>query len=150
MKLCRFQDSRNQTRVGLMVNDDEVLDLTAGVREIESLLESDDLVQRLATLGQQNLPRHLLKEIRLLTPVERQEVWAAGVTYLRSKKARMEESEFSANAYDKVYEASRPELFFKSLPDKVSHPGGPIGIRRDAKWNVPEPELAFVINSRKE
>jgi len=89
-------------------------------------------------------------EYTLLAPVESQEVWAAGVTYLRSKKARMEESEFSASAYDKVYEAPRPELFFKSLATKVSAPGGPIGIRRDAKWNVPEPELALVINSRKE
>jgi 2-dehydro-3-deoxy-D-arabinonate dehydratase len=62
----------------------------------------------------------------------------------------MEESEFSASAYDKVYEAPRPELFFKSVPSKVSGPGGPVGIRQDAKWNVPEPELALVINSRKE
>ena len=82
--------------------------------------------------------------------MEQQEVWAAGVTYLRSKKARMEESDFSANAYDQVYEAPRPEIFFKSLPDKVVHPGEPVGIRADSKWNVPEPELALVINSAKE
>jgi 2-dehydro-3-deoxy-D-arabinonate dehydratase len=80
--------------------------------------------------------------------VERQEVWAAGVTYLRSKTARMEESDFSANAYDRVYAAERPELFFKSLPEKVVSPGEPVGIRRDASWNVPEPELALVLNSR--
>src|SRR6184192_1961444 len=54
-----------------------------------------------------------------LTPIQSQEVWAVGVTYLRSKKARMEESDFSATAYDKVYDAARPELFFKSLPEKV-------------------------------
>ena len=148
MKLCRFHDSRNQTRVGLMVNGDAVLDLTAGVGEIESLLESDDLVERLTTLATQNLPRHLLSEIRLLTPVERQEIWAAGVTYLRSKKARMEESGFSASAYDRVYDAVRPEIFFKSLPQKVVSPGEPVGIRRDARWNVPEPELVVVLNSR--
>ena len=80
--------------------------------------------------------------------MERQEVWAAGVTYLRSKTARMEESDFSATAYDKVYAAERPELFFKSLPEKVVGTGEPVGIRRDAKWNVPEPELALVLNSR--
>jgi 2-dehydro-3-deoxy-D-arabinonate dehydratase len=74
-------------------------------------------------------------------------VWAAGVTYLRSKEARMEESEFSASAYDRVYDAVRPEIFFKSLPDKVVAPGDAVGIRRDARWNVPEPELALVINS---
>jgi 2-dehydro-3-deoxy-D-arabinonate dehydratase len=86
----------------------------------------------------------------MLAPVEQQEVWAAGVTYLRSKKARMEESEFSASAYDRVYDASRPEIFFKSVGAKVSGASGHIGIRADAKWNVPEPELALVINSRKE
>ena len=89
----------------------------------------------------------ILAEVRLLTPVEEQEVWAVGVTYLRSKKARMEESDFSATAYDRVYDAPRPELFFKSLPEKVVGPGESVGIRSDAKWSVPEPELAFVINS---
>jgi 2-dehydro-3-deoxy-D-arabinonate dehydratase len=84
----------------------------------------------------------------LLAPVERQEVWAAGVTYLRSKKARMEESQFSATAYDRVYEAARPELFFKSLAEKVAGPGEKVGIRADARWSVPEPELALVLNSR--
>jgi len=72
------------------------------------------------------------------------------VTYLRSKKARMDESDFSASAYDRVYGAPRPELFFKSLPAKVASPGDAVGIRKDARWNVPEPELAFVINSRGE
>src|SRR6185436_17982807 len=85
---------------------------------------------------------------KLLSPVERQEVWAVGVTYLRSKKARMEESDFSATAYDRVYEAPRPELFFKSLAEKVSATGEAIGIRRDSRWNVPEPELVLVLNSR--
>ena len=59
----------------------------------------------------------------------------------------MEESEFSASAYDRVYDAARPEIFFKSLPEKVVSPGDAVGIRRDAHWNVPEPELALVINS---
>ena len=59
----------------------------------------------------------------------------------------MIESEFSANAYDLVYEATRPEIFFKSLPEKVVTPGEAVGIRQDARWNVPEPELALVINS---
>ena len=85
--------------------------------------------------------------MRLLTPVESQEVWAAGVTYLRSKQARMEESDFSARAYDHVYEAVRPEIFFKSLPQKVVASGEAVGIRQDARWNVPEPELALVMNS---
>ena len=98
-------------------------------------------------LSQAGLPDHPLDSVRLLTPVESQEVWAAGVTYLRSKHARMEESQFSASAYDRVYDAARPEIFFKSLPEKVVSPGDAVGIRRDAHWNVPEPELALVMNS---
>jgi 2-dehydro-3-deoxy-D-arabinonate dehydratase len=131
-----------------MLDDDAVLDLTAGIGAIEPLLESDDLVPWLTSLATQNLPLHPLSEIRLRTPIERQEVWAAGVTYLRSKTARMEESGFSANAYDRVYDAERPEIFFKSLPEKVVSPGEPVGIRQDARWNVPEPELVVVLNSR--
>ncbi|MBI4326673.1 MAG: fumarylacetoacetate hydrolase family protein [Chloroflexi bacterium] len=149
MKLCRFQIPSRPPQPGLVLNDATVLDLAAaGIERLEPLLEGDDLEARLADLAQQNLPRIPLSELKLLTPVERQEVWAAGVTYLRSKKARMEESDFSANAYDRVYEADRPELFFKALPEKVVSPGEPVGIRRDARWNVPEPELALVINSR--
>ena len=94
-----------------------------------------------------NAKYNSLDSVPFLTPVESQEVWAAGVTYLRSKEARMVESEFSANAYDRVYDAARPEIFFKSLPEKVTSPGEPVGIRSDARWNVPEPELALVINS---
>jgi 2-dehydro-3-deoxy-D-arabinonate dehydratase len=62
----------------------------------------------------------------------------------------MEESDFSANAYDQVYDAPRPEIFFKALPEKVVGPNEPVGIRSDSKWNVPEPELTLVVNSAKE
>jgi 2-dehydro-3-deoxy-D-arabinonate dehydratase len=115
---------------------------------VASLLENDDSIARLEQLSREELPQVSLSEVQLLAPVERQEVWAAGVTYLRSKTARMEESDFSANAYDKVYSAQRPEIFFKSLAEKVVGPGEPVGIRRDATWNVPEPELAIIMNSR--
>ena len=132
-----------------MTDDATVLDLTpAGIAQLQPLLESDDPVARLRQAAGRDLPRVALADIRLCAPVERQEVWAAGVTYLRSKTARMEESDFSASAYDRVYAAARPELFFKALAEKVVAPGEPIGIRRDAAWNVPEPELALVINSR--
>lgn len=85
----------------------------------------------------------------LLAPIGSQEVWAAGVTYLRSRDARMEESKESGGAtfYDKVYEAARPELFFKSLPHRVAGHFGDVYIRRDSTWNVPEPELTLFINS---
>src|SRR5688572_4745477 len=111
------------------------------------LLERIDLQDELVRLSQTGLPEYPLDRIRLVTPVESQEVWAAGVTYLRSKEARMAESEFSASAYDRVYDAERPEIFFKSLPEKVVSPRDAVGIRRDARWSVPEPELALVINS---
>ena len=149
MKLCRFQDSREQIRVGLILEESKVLDLReAGVGNLTSLLEAENLLSQLTDFASQNLPQFALKDVCLLTPIERQEVWAVGVTYLRSKKARMEESDFSATAYDRVYDAPRPELFFKSLPEKAVPPGGAVGIRKDARWSVPEPELVFVINSR--
>jgi 2-dehydro-3-deoxy-D-arabinonate dehydratase len=149
MKICRFENAQGRARVGLLLEDSNVLDLSAeGIDRLSSLLEFDGLMLQLTALASQNLPRFNLGEVRLLAPVEQQEVWAAGVTYLRSKKARMEESDFSASAYDQVYEAPRPELFFKSLPEKVAAPGDAVGIRKDARWNVPEPELALVINSR--
>ena len=149
MKLGRFQNSAGEIRVGQLVNGSTIADLSAaGITSVTELLEDSDRIQRVEALT--GVPTVQLSEVKLLTPVEQQEVWAAGVTYLRSKKARMEESDFSANAYDQVYEAPRPEIFFKSLPDKVVHPGEPVGIRADSKWNVPEPELALVINSAKE
>jgi 2-dehydro-3-deoxy-D-arabinonate dehydratase len=85
----------------------------------------------------------------LLPPIGQQEVWAAGVTYLRSRDARMEESEDSgaADCYQRVYEAQRPELFFKSLPHRVAGHKQKVNIRKDSVWDVPEPELALYINS---
>lgn len=149
MKLCRFEIEPQQPRIGLMVEEGIVVDLTAaGVGEMAPLLEAEDVLSRLNSLASENLPRFSLNQIRWLAPVEQQEVWAVGVTYLRSKTARMEESDFSATAYDRVYDAPRPELFFKCLPDKVVASRDSVGIRKDARWNVPEPELALVINSR--
>lgn len=85
----------------------------------------------------------------LLPPVGQQEVWAAGVTYLKSRDARMEESKESggADCYQRVYEAERPELFFKALPHRVVGHGQAVYIRKDSTWNVPEPELALYINT---
>jgi 2-dehydro-3-deoxy-D-arabinonate dehydratase len=83
----------------------------------------------------------------ILPPVDgRTEVWASGVTYLRSRSARMHEST-DPDIYDRVYEAERPELFFKSAAWRVVTDGEPIGVREDSTWDVPEPELAIVINS---
>ena len=85
----------------------------------------------------------------LLPPIDRQEVWASGVTYFRSKEARMEEAEVAGGAtfYDKVYEADRPELFFKATAQRTVGSGENVNIRKDSEWNVPEPELTLFITS---
>ena len=86
----------------------------------------------------------------VLAPIDdSQEVWASGVTYLRSREARKEESE-SADIYQKVYDADRPELFFKVCGWRVVGHGGTIRVRKDSAWNVPEPEMTLVVNSRRE
>jgi len=149
VKICRYLTADNQVRIGLAKGEDALLDLTpAGIESITALLESGDAAQRLSDLSK--LPETPLADVTLLCPIEVQEVWAAGVTYLRSKDARMEESDFSATAYDRVYNAPRPEIFFKSLPEKVVACGEPVGIRTDANWSVPEPELVLMMNSRGE
>ena len=85
----------------------------------------------------------------LLAPIGSQEVWAAGVTYFRSRTARMEESKSAGGGdfYDRVYGAARPELFFKASPHRVRGSGETVRIRRDARWNVPEPELTLAVTS---
>ena len=96
------------------------------------------------------LPLYGLANDELLAPIDpQQEVWAAGVTYLRSRDARRVESKV-ADVYDRVYDAARPELFFKAAGGRVVGTGAPIRIRADSRWNVPEPELVIVINRHRE
>src|ERR1700677_1900674 len=121
----------------------------------DELINRNDLHGYLANAVSQDkvvsaLEAAVLMEQDLLAPIGSQEVWAAGVTYLRSRDARMEESKDSGGAsfYDKVYEAERPELFFKSQPQRVAAHGEKVYIRRDSSWNVPEPELTLFINSQ--
>ncbi|ACB75952.1 fumarylacetoacetate hydrolase family protein [Opitutus terrae] len=86
----------------------------------------------------------------LRPPLQSQEIWAAGVTYLRSMTARMEEAKNAGGGtfYDRVYAAERPELFFKATPHRTVGSGGKVRIRSDSKWNVPEPELTLAISAR--
>lgn len=148
LHLCRFQSGTN-VGVGLLEGD-AIRDLSAvRATSLAGILNSEspaDTVSQLAA----DAPTHALREVTILSPADHQEIWAAGVTYLRSKTARMEESDFSANAYDRVYDAERPEIFFKSLAEKTVPNGDPVGIRKDGKWNVPEPELALVTNAQGE
>ena len=91
----------------------------------------------------------LVGPIEALAPVDRQEVWAAGVTYERSVRARMEET-VVADVYDLVYRAERPERFLKAPAWRVPRPGAPLRVRADSTWDVPEPELALVLTAQGE
>ena len=116
-----------------------------GISSLADLLAAADAVGAAEELAA-GAPATPFAGLALAAPVDRQEVWAAGVTYKRSKVARQEESQGAAVFYDKVYTADRPELFFKATPDRVSGPGGPIRVRADSRWSVPEPELALVVS----
>lgn len=122
--------------------------------EWDKFINRDDLYDQLLkqknSLSPINNARQIL-ETALLPPIENQEIWASGVTYLRSMKARMEESKTSGgdSFYDKVYDAERPELFFKALASRTIGSGGRVRIRKDSTWNVPEPELTLFITSNK-
>jgi len=114
----------------------------------------DDLLQLPAAdlrlmVDAEAVPATDLDGAELDAPIEGQEVWAAGVTYRRSLEARVDEA-VSADPYDRVYTAERPELFFKASASRVRGPGQPVYIRADSTWDVPEPELAAVCNSRLE
>jgi 2-dehydro-3-deoxy-D-arabinonate dehydratase len=114
----------------------------------DGLVTSEDLLGLLASVVERAEPARDFEAAQILAPVESQDVWAAGVTYYRSRSARMEESKDAGGGsfYDRVYAAERPELFFKSpARDVVGHLGA-VRIRRDAKWSVPEPELTLLIN----
>jgi 2-dehydro-3-deoxy-D-arabinonate dehydratase len=149
MKLFRYQ-GRSGPRLGLENGAGGLVDATAVSTEvfgsIGSWLAAGDPVAA-AVEAAAAAPALEIPEPLLLAPVDTQEVWASGVTYERSREARREESPSGGDFYDLVYEADRPELFFKALPHRVSGPGGPIRIRRDSAWNVPEPELALVLSS---
>jgi len=88
----------------------------------------------------------LEEDVEYCLPLDTQEIWASGVTYFRSRVARMEESETGSDYYDLVYDAQRPELFFKSNATRAVAHGEPVRIRRDSSWNVPEPELVLVLS----
>jgi len=117
--------------------------------DFDELINQDNLYQFLLTQAGEKININW-NDIRILAPINRQEVWAAGVTYLRSRDARMEESKDAGGAdfYSKVYNAERPELFFKSAPHRVAAHKEEVFIRKDSKWNVPEPELALFINAK--
>jgi 2-dehydro-3-deoxy-D-arabinonate dehydratase len=112
------------------------------------LLRREDLSVYVASLLDSAPRTEAPAEPDLLAPIESQEVWAAGVTYFRSRTARMEESKAAGGGdfYDRVYSAERPELFFKATPNRVVGPGAAVKVRADSKWSIPEPELTLLVS----
>src|SRR5436190_6593851 len=116
----------------------------------DALVNGDDLDAAVARIAGGPPDTGAPGAATLRAPLGSQEVWAAGVTYLRSRTARMEESRVAGGGsfYDRVYDADRPELFFKATPHRVVGHGGFVRVRQDSRWSVPEPELALVVNAR--
>ncbi len=114
----------------------------------DELITDDDLELSLRALAGRSITASEPKESEILAPIGSQEVWAAGVTYFRSRDARMEESKSAGGGdfYDRVYGAARPELFFKATASRTVGHRGAVAIRSDAKWSVPEPELVLLVS----
>jgi 2-dehydro-3-deoxy-D-arabinonate dehydratase len=151
MQLCKVQLNTGEVRIGLPAEEAvHLLPLTqmAGAQTLSDLLHAADLQKRLQKLLTSTLQEVPLSELTVLAPIDRQEVWAAGVTYTRSREARERESVGAAHFYDLVYTAERPELFFKATPNRVAGPGAAVRVRRDSRWSVPEPELALVLSPK--
>jgi 2-dehydro-3-deoxy-D-arabinonate dehydratase len=147
----RFGKIRREGRiVPVAVEDGRVvaLDLARDpeISTLAGLLRTGRAVEIAREMIDPRFAPEALADQTFLAPIDRQEVWAAGVTYKRSKVAREEESRGAAQFYDKVYTADRPELFLKATPERVVDPGAPVRVRSDSKWSVPEPELALVID----
>jgi 2-dehydro-3-deoxy-D-arabinonate dehydratase len=140
MKLYRLTDA-------ILIDDGTQTYLDRG--DWDTLINRDDLSSFLSHLiSSVTLEKPPLDWIdHIVAPLAGQEVWAAGVTYYRSRTARMAESQDAGgdSFYDRVYNAERPELFFKATAHRVAGPNGAVRIRRDSRWNVPEPELALVV-----
>jgi 2-dehydro-3-deoxy-D-arabinonate dehydratase len=158
--LVRFYHPKTggQARVCLLV-EGKFYDISRSVPSISSWLRQSvgrvaSAIADLESLTQQAEARFSIAEFgaplpdqpHLLAPVDGQEVWAAGVTYERSREARQEEARDGGDVYARVYFAERPEIFFKASGWRVIGPGGEVGIRADATWSIPEPELCVVFN----
>lgn len=150
MRLLKYLGRDGRETVGVLTDQQLIHPLrfaTGHVHTLAELLESDDIATMVDFLRDDSVS-FPFGSLKILAPIDRQEVWAAGVTYKRSKAARMEESEAAASCYDRVYGSDRPELFLKATPHRVVGHGDDVRIRHDSAWNVPEPELTLVLNSR--
>lgn len=149
MQLCKLHSPAGSARVGFVQNGQVsllALDPTRGFSSMTDILCCDDPQEAIEQLIDDRMTAFPVKPTDMVAPIDRQEVWAAGVTYKRSKVARESESQGAASFYDKVYAAERPELFFKATADRVVGPFQAVRVRSDSKWSVPEPELALYIS----
>jgi len=150
--LVRFRHG-GTIRIGVQI-DDSIYDVTHQYATIAEFLKAsvgrvDAAIGELVAAATQGAPYAQTKQLAptdWLAPVDSQDIWAAGVTYERSREARQEEAQDGGDVYARVYRAERPELFFKGHGTRVVGNWSEVGIRSDSRWNVPEPELALLIN----
>lgn len=141
-----------KTKQGVAIENEQAIFLLQD-QDWDDFINDDNLFEKVNKIAKERKPATVSREAILkdvLAPIQNQEVWASGVTYLRSKVGRQEESKNSGGSdfYARVYEAERPELFFKATPSRVVASGGKVRIRKDSTWDVPEPELTLVITSK--
>jgi len=156
--LCRFRTNGSESHLGL-VNDAKLYDLTAlGKQEYATMSawlfaasgQAEQALDELEAIASQTVAVATSEQLGangepcLLCPLDSQEVWACGVTYEMSREARMHESK-EPTIYGRVYDADRPEIFFKAPPHRVVGPGAAVAVRADSSWSVPEPEMALVV-----
>jgi 2-dehydro-3-deoxy-D-arabinonate dehydratase len=163
IQILRYFDPEKGERLGCLVAG-RVTDLTERYGSLAAWLRAsvggvEAAIEELEAWVSQAAPRFSFAELdhapqagspHFLAAIDRQEVWAAGVTYTRSREARQQEAQDGGDIYARLYAAERPELFFKALGEKVVGHRHAVGIRGDATWSVPEPELALVLNPRLE
>jgi len=151
MRLCKVEALDGHVRVGILEDDHlRFLDLEDSPARpaLSEVLHAEHPSALARDLIDDDAHAWPLEELTLLPPLDRQEVWAAGVTYQRSEEARKKESVGAAAFYDLVYKSPRPELFFKANPWRCVGHGGRVRIRADSSWSVPEPELALVLSPK--
>lgn len=139
-----------KTKSGIVIENENKFHLSKD--NWDSFINDDHLFQKIEKFIESSTPNenaNKISEEEIITPMGSQELWACGVTYLRSKEGRQEESKNAGGGdfYAKVYEAERPEVFFKSTPHRIAGHKSKVRIRKDSTWNVPEPELTLMVTS---
>ena len=139
-----------KTKSGIIIESSNGL-FEAAIMDWDSFINDDNLLKKITALITSGniIKSDSISESEIVAPVGKQELWACGVTYLRSKVGRQEESKASGGAdfYAKVYEAERPEVFFKATANRIVGHNDKVNIRKDSTWDVPEPELTLLVTS---